>query len=435
MSLALASILLVITALIYFRAKRSEKIIHELQCALKSRKRLLLQESNTTIAYKGLVGVIKEANQLIDDMSATDSQSSGLSKQVEVTLSAIQGAVFILNEHYEIEYANGSAEQTFNSGNSLKAIRLETIIRSSKLLELLAKHSTKRTSHMEQISTELGGETLWFEASCSKIPRATKGTQPENAILLVLHDITRLKQLEMIRTNFVANVSHELRTPITIIKGFSETLVEDQEYLSDEVKSRFLSKIRNHTERLHILVEDLLTLSRFESQPEQIELAMHSLEKLFLDVQESYNPRLSKSEQTIELIYDTNIELFGFDLHGINQVLDNLLENVFRYATGFTQITLEAQLSNEGGYVECRVSDNGPGIPEKSLPHLFERFYRVDKGRSQKKGGTGLGLSILKHIILLHGGTVRAESQLGEGTSIFFTIPYRKTLVDESHAD
>lgn len=434
MNLTLVFLLLAVTAWIYLRAKRSEKIIDELHSALKGRKRLLLEESSSNIAYRGLVELIKDANALIDDISVTDSQSSGLSKQVEVTLNAIQEAVFILNEQHEIEYSNGSAEQIFNLGDSMKTLRLEAIIRSPNLLGLLADHERNKNSNMEQISIELGGEILWFEASCSKISRAKGAQQTENATLLVLHDITRLKQLEMIRTDFVANVSHELRTPLTIIKGFSETLVDDHETLSDEVKYRFLGKIRNNTERLHLLVEDLLTLSRLESQPDQLEMATHSLEKLLMEVQESYNPRLS-NEQTIEIIYDAKIEPFGFDMHRIHQVLDNIFENVFRYATGFTKILIDVRLTEAGDYVECKVSDNGLGIPEKSLPHLFERFYRVDKGRSQEKGGTGLGLSILKHIILLHGGTVRAESRLGEGTSIFFTIPYQKTVVEESYVD
>ena len=108
--------------------------------------------------------------------------------------------------------------------------------------------------------------------------------------------------------------------------------------------------------------------------------------------------------------------------------MDNLVENVFRYAPEFTELKLSARLSEEKDYVLCSISDDGPGIPEKSLPHLFERFYRVDKGRSKEKGGTGLGLSITKHIILAHGGQVRAESVLGQGCTIIFSLPYIKIL-------
>ena len=148
----------------------------------------------------------------------------------------------------------------------------------------------------------------------------------------MLHEITRLKQLEMMRRDFVANVSHELRTPITIIKGFSETMVDDYDSLSDPAKVRFLSKIRNNVERLHLLVEDLLTLSRLESQPDRMEFSLQSLHKRLLEVEECYVRRLESSRQKISIEFDPSIEVFVFDPNRIQQVLDNLVENVFRYA-------------------------------------------------------------------------------------------------------
>ena len=166
----------------------------------------------------------------------------------------------------------------------------------------------------ETISIEIKGEVLWFEASVSFIERS----QVENGrtLLLVLHEITRLKQLEMMRRDFVANVSHELRTPITIIKGFSETMVDDYDSLSDPAKVRFLSKIRNNVERLHLLVEDLLTLSRLESQPDRMEFFLQSLHKRLLEVEECYVRRLDNSRQKISVEFDPSIEAFVFDLIG-----------------------------------------------------------------------------------------------------------------------
>ena len=160
-----------------------------------------------------------------------------------------------------------------------------------------------------------------------------------------------------------------------------------------------------------------------ESQPEQIEYSVQSLEKLFIDVKDNYTRRLAKDKQSIQIVFDSRIEPFAFDAHKINQVLDNLIENCFRYAPEFREIIIKATLLDEDNLIECSVSDDGPGIPEKNLPHIFERFYRVDKGRSREEGGTGLGLSILKHIILLHGGTVRAKSVFGEGQK--FSLRFR----------
>jgi signal transduction histidine kinase len=428
MNLLLLVIIALLLILYILRGRESEKIIQQLLESVDQKRRFLLKESSAKIQFKSLERLVLSVNTLIDDHATSHSETSGFSNQVEATLSSIQEAVFVLNDEHIIEYANESAERIFNFGREMKSVRLESMVRSRSLLEYLAKFKKSRSAPMDQISIELGGETLWFEASCSKISRSNLGGV--RATLLVLHEITRLKQLEVMRTDFVANVSHELRTPLTIIKGFSETLVDDHDSLSDEAKIRFTNKIKNNAERLHLLVEDLLTLSRLESQPDQLDYSVQALDKLIQEVQESYSDRLIKGEQTIKLAFDSEIQPFVFDRYRINQVLDNLVENAFRYASEFTLLELSAELSEDKSYIICKVSDDGPGIPKKSLPHLFERFYRVDKGRSKEKGGTGLGLSILKHIILLHGGVVRAESKVGEGTSIIFSLPYSNSVED-----
>ena len=180
----------------------------------------------------------------------------------------------------------------------------------------------------------------------------------------------------------------------------------------------------------------MLTISRLESRPFIIERTEQSLRSLFEEVAESYSSRLDLDKQKIEVKVDEAADWFSFDRYRINQVLDNLVENVFRYAPEFRSIRLEAVLEPESGEVHCSVSDDGHGIPKKHLPHLFERFYRVDKGRSRETGGTGLGLSIVKHIVQLHGGTVAAESKVGEGTRISFRLPIKLTQpLGETSAD
>ena len=422
MNFLLIGIIIILIGYFFYRARASEKVIQTLIEAVEGKRRFLLKESTSKMPTKNLEKLILSVNSLIDDYGINNNETSGFSNQVEATLSSIQEAVFVLNDEHIIEYANEAAERIFNFGREMKSVRLESMLRSTSLLEYLAKFKKSGSASMEQISVELGGETLWFEASCSKIAKSSRGSS--KATLLVLHDITRLKELEVMRTDFVANVSHELRTPLTIIKGFSETLVDDYDSLSEEAKRRFTNKIKNNTERLHLLVEDLLTLSRLESQPDQLDYSVQDFDQLLNEIKESYTSRLNESKQRIEVDFDSEISPFAFDRHRINQVFDNLLENVFRYASEFTLLRLSADLSEDKSYIICKVSDDGPGIPPKSLPHLFERFYRVDKGRSKEKGGTGLGLSILKHIILLHGGVVRAESTVGEGTTIIFSLPY-----------
>ena len=422
MNFLFTGIIIILMGYFFYRARASEKVIQALIEAVEGKRRFLLKESTSKMPTKNLEKLILSVNSLIDDYGINNAETRGFSNQVEATLSSIQEAVFVLNDEHLIEYANEAAERIFNFGREMKSVRLESMLRSTSLLEYLAKFKKSGSASMEQISVELGGETLWFEASCSKIAKSSRGSS--KATLLVLHDITRLKELEVMRTDFVANVSHELRTPLTIIKGFSETLVDDYDSLSEEAKRRFTNKIKNNTERLHLLVEDLLTLSRLESQPDQLDYSVQAFDQLLNEIKESYTSRLNESKQRIVVDFDSEIRPFAFDRHRINQVFDNLLENVFRYASEFTLLRLSADLSEDKSYIICKVSDDGSGIPKKSLPHLFERFYRVDKGRSKEKGGTGLGLSILKHIILLHGGVVRAESTVGEGTTIIFSLPY-----------
>lgn len=295
-------------------------------------------------------------------------------------------------------------------------------MRSLTLLELLQSPEDPEEGEPRQISIEQDNQTLWFEASCARVRSVAQ--QPDSSTLLVLHDITELKRLEMMRRDFVANVSHELRTPLTIIKGYAETLAEDGDAVPPASRNRFLGKIVGNAERLNVLVEDLLTLSRLESKPDQLERHPNGLRELLEDTIENYRDRIDPAKQTIELRFDPEVGRFCFDRYRLNQVFDNLIENVFRYAPEFSQLVIEVRLDGGGEMVHFAFGDDGPGIPEKDIPHIFERFYRVDKGRSRERGGTGLGLSIVKHIIQLHGGTVHAEPGLESGTRICFTLPY-----------
>jgi signal transduction histidine kinase len=181
----------------------------------------------------------------------------------------------------------------------------------------------------------------------------------------------------------------------------------------------------SNAERLNLLVEDLLTLSRLESKPDQLEPVAQSFRELLEETVENYRSRLDPKRQSMILSYDERVGEFIFDRFRLNQVLDNLIENAFRYAPDFTKLEIRVDYDEAEDQVVCSVIDDGPGIPDKNLPFIFGRFYRVDKGRSRERGGTGLGLSIVKHIIQLHGGSIHAESGAGRGTSIVFTLPYR----------
>jgi two-component system, OmpR family, phosphate regulon sensor histidine kinase PhoR len=248
--------------------------------------------------------------------------------------------------------------------------------------------------------------------------------------ILVFHDITDIKRLETIRSDFVANVSHELRTPLTAIRGYVETLLHTPPANPSD-SQQFLAIIDRHADRLSRLTEDLLTLADLESG--KIQLAVQSIDasQLIQRVLEVFWDQANKKK--IKLTHDVAPEtpkLLG-DLDRLQQLFINLVDNAIKYTPNGGAVTLTAMYAppQNGGdsQVELAVSDTGPGIPEKDLPRLTERFYRVDKARSRDLGGTGLGLAIVKHIIQAHKAELKIESQLNKGTTVRVKLPAVRT--------
>jgi two-component system, OmpR family, phosphate regulon sensor histidine kinase PhoR len=246
------------------------------------------------------------------------------------------------------------------------------------------------------------------------------GKTSNRRAVLVLHDITHLRRLERIRQDFVANVSHELKTPLATIQATVETLldgaVNDQEH-----NIRFLESIREGAERLHRLVLDLLTLGRIESGQETMELQPLAVESAIEACIGRLEPRAAAKE--IKLLQDQSPEplLIRADEEALGDILDNLVDNAVKYTPSGGRVTLRWFAEEKDAVLQ--VSDTGIGIPEKDLPRVFERFYRVDKARSRELGGTGLGLSIVKHLAQAMNGSVEAKSQLGAGSTFTVRLP------------
>ncbi|MBI1927264.1 hypothetical protein HYR99_23855 [Candidatus Poribacteria bacterium] len=241
--------------------------------------------------------------------------------------------------------------------------------------------------------------------------------------VVVLHDVSQLKKLERIRTDFVANVSHELRTPLTSIHGYAETLLNGA--LTDTTASqRFVGKILQQASQLSQLVSDLLELSRLESGTVQFQLAPCEIQDFQQTIRDVFEPAFDESELTFEWRAPEGLPSVLADKHLLGQVFVNLIDNAIKYTPSGGRITLSAEAS--GSEVIVHVSDTGIGIPAEALPRIFERFYRVDRARSRSMGGTGLGLSIVKHILLQHGGRIWAESVLGRGSIFHFALPLSK---------
>ncbi|MBU4393653.1 MAG: ATP-binding protein, partial [Proteobacteria bacterium] len=239
--------------------------------------------------------------------------------------------------------------------------------------------------------------------------------------LIVLNDVTKLRRLESIRRDFVANVSHELKTPITSIEGFAETLL-DGALDEPEDARRFVEIIGKQASRLHAIVEDLLALSRVEQEARREEIVLQELPvaEILQSAIQSCSSRVEEEDMTISLVCAEEITA-RINPALLEQAVVNLLDNAVKYSGKGSEIRVEAE--KNANEVLIRISDNGVGIAPQDIPRIFERFYRVDKARSAKLGGTGLGLSIVKHIVAAHHGHITVESSPGKGSIFTINLP------------
>jgi two-component system phosphate regulon sensor histidine kinase PhoR len=238
--------------------------------------------------------------------------------------------------------------------------------------------------------------------------------------VIVLHDITELRKLERVRRDFVANVSHEFRTPLTAIQGFTETLLAGA---SDDPhnRDRFLGIILAHSRRLARLTEDLLRLSQMDAERLELEVRRISVGQLIESCYETALRRAQEKELFLSLNVPKQIPDVAGDARRLQEVLQNLLDNAIQYTLPGGKIILSAEIRDDE--VVFSVTDTGIGIPQADQPRIFERFYRVDAARSREAGGTGLGLAIARHLAELHGGRIWVESEVGSGSTFYFSVP------------
>jgi two-component system phosphate regulon sensor histidine kinase PhoR len=251
-----------------------------------------------------------------------------------------------------------------------------------------------------------------------KVFEVNAAPTPGGGAVAVLHDVTEIERAEKMRRDFVANVSHELRTPLTAISGFVETLL-DGKYSEKEARE-FLAIILKNSTRMNRLTEDLLALASVESGDYKVRPLPVKASALVQDAIESLTGMVLDSDVTLEAAEVTDTMVLA-DADALNQVFGNLIENAMKYGKSGKRVRVGAHDMDDS--VAFFVQDFGPGIASEHLSRIFERFYRVDKARSRESGGTGLGLAIAKHIVLAHGGNIRAESELGTGSTFLFTLP------------
>ncbi len=352
------------------------------------------------------------------DAREQSAAAETLARQDALFDSMIEG-VLVLDETDRIRFANQTFAQMFATSGILRGKVLLDAVRLHEVADIIER--TRSEGRVMDHELKLVGEPeRWLQinaAALTSLDRRKLGT------ILVFHDLTRLKQLERTREEFVANVSHELRTPLSLIKGYVETLLDGARN-DPAVAERFLKVIERNTRRLDLLIQDLLTISALEDGRMQLDLQPVNLRPL---VENVFSDLQAKSESKNMTLANELPELTARgDVNRLDQVLTNLVDNAIKYGCAQGSVQVGGKILGNG-QLEIFVRDDGTGIPPESLDRVFERFYRVDKARSRDQGGTGLGLSIVKHIVQAHGGEVRCESELGKGATFFFTLPTAQT--------
>jgi two-component system, OmpR family, phosphate regulon sensor histidine kinase PhoR len=342
---------------------------------------------------------------------------------LQTVLRGMMEGVLVVDGRGRILTVNDALRNLLSLSSTLIDRTPLELIRNSELEGAIRRViETGKTVTLELNLPSSGGKT--FEVNVVGISPPPEGAdiqrQAVRGAITVFHDITRLKELEKIRQDFVANVSHELRTPLTTIKGYAETLLGGA--LKEEVAPQFVEIINRHADRLTKIVEDLLMLSKVESKQFQLKPERLPVAELINDVVDFVKKAAEKKKISI-IQRDIPSSLYvEADRTYLEQVFTNLLDNAIKYTSEGGQVTVSA-IEKDQKEIQISIEDNGIGIPKEDIRRIFERFYRVDKGRSKELGGTGLGLSIVKHILQAHGGKIWAESQLGKGSTFYVTLP------------
>lgn len=335
--------------------------------------------------------------------------------QLDAVLQGMREGLLVTDQNESILLANPSFYRIFNLENRCEGKTVLEVLINKPLHDILVETIQTRQPAERNIPFNIQGKERHFIVHCSPL---TTHSISKGAVL-AFFEVTDIRNLERSRRDFVANVSHELKTPLTNIRGYVETLMGGA--TSDKATTqRFLDKIHQNSKHLENLIEDLLRLSEIESGRSPLKPKTFSALPVFKDTLNIFRDELEKNQLQIEGEIAPDLEVSG-EPALLKQILVNLLHNAIKYNRKGGLIKVSAE--ENGSHAKFTVSDTGMGIPAKDLPHIFERFYRVEKGRSRDQGGTGLGLAIVKHLVQAHGGQVLAQSTEGQGSSFSFTLP------------
>jgi two-component system phosphate regulon sensor histidine kinase PhoR len=426
--LAFLFALLVAAVAAHWSARRLERIVEVAARIADGDLQARIRETSQDEVGRVAAAIDGTARRVEQSFSAVRSSQ----RQLETLLNSMQDAVIAVSADGLVQWANQPMDRLVPQGTRLHQPVVETI-RDPDFLATVKEATTTREVKTARATSIVPGRA--FDVTAAPLP--------DGGAVAVLRDLTETERVEKTRRDFMANVSHELRTPLTSIQGYAETLLDSTP--ENVTPSReFLEIIRKNSSRMSRLTEDLLTLARVESGETRFDMEpvppaelLHDAEESFREIARTHGIDLQIHDmQTQDMqiqdsspshdapIHDSpiqNLRSVLADREAIHQVFSNLIDNALKYGASGGRIVLGARAVPHA--VEFYVRDFGAGIASEHLPRLFERFYRVDKARSRESGGTGLGLAIAKHIMLAHGGSIRAESDLAHGSTFLFTLP------------
>jgi len=397
------------TLISYYTLFRRIKLL--LDRILMNIKELPASGSVSPIGIPELDESIREINEYINRFKEENKLYTRL-------FQGIQEGVIVVNKNKEVLRINPTGLKLLNIEN-------EKNLEGRPLIEVIWNYTLDEMTGRSIDSGEALSKEVTFDHLDGRIldtlvsPMFNEKGEIRGAII-VFTDVTEKKRLEKVRQDFISNISHELKTPLTSIKAMVEVLLEGG---AEDAKLRrdFLENINQEVDRLSKLVSDLLLLSRLESDREFLNPVLTDFVALVTRTVSRFQPRAMKEGITLTLDIDGDIPPLNVDVNYIDQVISNLIDNAIKYTPSGGKVEVKVEDTEKA--VKVSVKDTGIGIAKEDLPRIFERFYRGEKSRNLSLGGIGLGLSIVKHIVEAHGGKVGVESEIGKGSTFYFTLP------------
>jgi two-component system phosphate regulon sensor histidine kinase PhoR len=372
----------------------------------------------------GLEEAIGQLERVATRLEGVTSQGESERVNLQAILGSLTEGVLVSDREGKIVLANGQFLRMFDVED---VPRGRTVMEATRLIEVdRAVEEINAAGGMRGLEVQVpGSESRQAQTLAVNMAAIVEGNQDRSGVVVVFHDLSKLRRLEVVRQEFVTNLSHELRTPLSILAGYLETL-EDPNQLKGSEGKKIWAVLQRNCERLTLLVGDLLELSRMDSGQLELKKIARSPKEILLEVQEDWQRAFASKKVKLKLECPEKLPAVLVDSLRMGQIFSNLMENALRFAPEGSEVKLTGKQGESGHDIEFTVEDEGEGIPEDKIDRVFERFFRVDGGRDRDTGGTGLGLSIVKHLVQLHEGRVWAKNGLQRGTHIILAFPSKK---------